>query len=282
MISVTAAIQQIAACRTTWGKTSVPITEASGKVITEFTPPEGPSATLPAPGTMLTSRHLATMSQSGITQVSVYMPPSVVFIGVGESEGGINKLTVEGTLTDYGIHLRESATIPAASPGMQKLVEASLDADLLVLCGDISPKTFFEAGVEQVFSKVKAHPCQAFWFGYSPTKTRIMLMPSNPFAVQVSAKLFLESYIRACWNMKPIRPLMLPYAEHRSPAVGQDEYVPAAMVHRNGLKVRAISFSGKTDIREAAQAEGFLCHSAEHGSLEPSSLVPFYPWNHLA
>ncbi|WP_126243484.1 molybdopterin-binding domain-containing protein [Chitinophaga rhizosphaerae] len=282
MISVTAAIQQIAACRTTWGKTSVPITEAAGKVITELAPNDNPSTSLAAPGTFLTSRHLATMAQSGIMRVSVYAPPSVAFIGVGENECAINRLTVEGSLANYRIPLRDSATASAGSPGMQKLLEASLDADLLVLCGDISPKIFIDAGVEQVFNKVKAHPCQAFWFGYSLTKTRVMLMPSNPFAVQVSAKLFLESYIRACWNMRPIRPLMLPYAEHRSPAVGQDEYVPAAMVHRNGLKVRAISFSGKTDIREAAQAEGFLCHESGHGSLEPSSLVPFYPWNDLA
>lgn len=82
--------------------------------------------------------------------------------------------------------------------------------------------------------------------------------------------------------MKPLRPLLLPYAEHRTPVVPQDEIVPAAIVHRNGLKVRALSFSGQTDAALAAQADGFLCHGFDQGSLEPSSLVPFYPWNDLS
>lgn len=286
MISVTAAIQQIAACRTSWGKSTISISDASGCVLAEplvhTSTENGQSPQAFATGTQLSSRHLAAINQAGIPRVSVFTPPSVAFIGLVEGEGlpipQTNKLTIEGALANYRIPLRETVFPAAGSPGLIKAVESSLDADLLILCGNILPKIFLDAGVEPVFNRVKAHPCQAFWFGYSPTKTRVMLMPSNPFAVQVASRLFLESYIRACWGMKAIRPWWLPYAEHRTPIVPQDEYVPAVTMHRNGLKIRATSFSGHTDLGSAAQADGFLCHSIENGSLEPSSLVPFYPW----
>ncbi|WP_341836401.1 hypothetical protein WJU16_00685 [Chitinophaga pollutisoli] len=287
MISVPAAIQQIAACRTSWGKSTLSLSDSEGLVLAEpiaYTSLENGHSLPSFPtGTQLSSRHLAAINQAEILQVPVFTPPSVVFIGLTEGEGPkipqTNKFTVEGALANYGIRLREAKFPAAGSPGLLKAVETSLDADLLILCGNILPKIFLDAGVEPVFNRVKAHPCQAFWFGYSPTKTRVMLMPSNPFAVQVATRLFLESYIRACWSMKTIRPWLLPYAEHRTPVVPQDEYVPAVTVHRNGLKIRATSFSAQTDIGLAAQADGFICHSIDNGSLEPSSLVPFYPWN---
>lgn len=289
MISVTAAIQQITACRTSWGKSQVDAGEAPGRVLAVSPATELPATgkvVLPPAGTLLASRHLAAMKLSGIAHLSVFTPPTAVYIGVAEGEGrivpGINELTIAGTLAGYGIALRESHIVPAGSPALQKAVEESLDADLLVLCGNIPPKIFTGMAVEQVFNRVKAHPFQAFWFGYSPTKTRVMLMPAQPFAVQVAAKLFLETYIRAGWGMKPLRPWLLPYAEHRTPVVPQDEFVPAATLHRNGLKVRAMSFSGQTDLTLAAQSDGFLCHGVEQGSLEPSSLVPFYPWNDIS
>lgn len=287
MISVAAAIQQIAACRTSWGKSTISLSGAAGFVLAEPLVHASAEIIHSPPifqtGTLLSNRHLAAINQAGISHVPVFTPPSVVFIGLSEGEGMLipqtNQLTVEGVLANYGIPLREALFPVAGSPGLTKSVASSLDADLLILCGNMLPKIFLDAGVEPVFNRVKAHPCQAFWFGYSPTRTRVMLMPSNPFAVQVASRLFLESYIRACWGMKGIRPWLLPYAEHRTPIVPQDEYVPAVTVHRNGLKIRATSFSGQTDLGLAAQADGFLCHSIDSGSLEPSSLVPFYPWN---
>lgn len=286
MISVTAAIQQIAACRTSWGKVVLPVTSALGRVLAAPPGITDPASPLTHPaftaGNQLSSRHLAALAQADVQHVAVHTPPVVNFIGLMEDTPAvpaINSMTIAGTLAGYSASLREQKIIRAGAPALQKAVEESLDADLLVLCGNIPPKIFLEAGVEPVFNQVRAHPCQAFWFGYSPTKTRVMLIPSNPFAVQVAAKLFLESYLRACWSMKPVRPWMLPYAEHRTRAVPQDEYVPAVTVHRNGLKVRAMSFAGQSGMDLAAQADGFICHSQEAGSLEPSSLVPFYPWN---
>ncbi|WP_109700677.1 MoeA family protein [Chitinophaga deserti] len=289
MISVTAAIQQITACRTSWGKSIRTTAEALGCVLA--IPPAfdgaGPSPELilplPEAGTRLTGRQLALLTDMGIARVSVQAPPSVVFIGIGEGDGSthpqINRLTVEGALAHYGIPLHPGIFVTAGTPALQKAVEESMDADIMIICGNIPPKMLTDAGVEQVFNRVKAHPCQPFWFGYSPTKTRVFLMPSHPFAVQVAVKLFLESYLKACWSMGPIKPWLLPYTEHRSPVVQLDEYLPAATVHRNGLKVRAMSFSGKTDIAAAARADGIICHSIELGSLEPSSLVPFFPWH---
>lgn len=287
MISVTAAIQQITACRTSWGKSILTTAEAMGCILA--TPPalEGThsslTAALPDAGTRLTGRQLALLTATGIARVSVHAPPSVVYIGIGEGDGSthpqINRITIEGTLAHYGIPLHPGIFVTAGTPALQKAVEESLDADMLIICGNIPLKVLMDAGVEQVFNRVKALPCQPFWFGYSPTKTRVFLLPSNPFAVQVAAKLFLESYLKSCWSMGPVKPWLLPYTEHRSPVVQLDEYLPAATVHRNGLKVRAMSFSGKTDIAAAARADGIICHTMEHGSLEPSSLVPYFPWH---
>ena len=385
MISVTAAIQQIAACRTSWGTESVPLEKSAGRVLAEaitadrdYPPfhraardgfairssdvktsrrqqfplsrarypgeelqpghamkvtsgsllppdvdvvismeeaeeqnghvaffdhnirvyqhmrPRGEQAAagnvLLEPGLRLNFQHLGLLASLGVMQVKVQRPPRVMFIAAGNElripGAPVNDLqlrdangfTLTGLLLQYGISLEASYIVPEHAAAIQSAIQPCLEADLLVICGNVLPKTVMECGVEQVFSKVKAHPCNPFWFGYSPTRTRVMLMPGHPFAVQAGCKLFVESYIRACWGIPVIRPWLIPYMEHRTAVHGQDEFIPAALVSRNGLKVKALSFSGRSDLSSTARADGMICHSVEAGNLEPSALVPFYPW----
>ncbi|WP_346320969.1 molybdopterin molybdotransferase MoeA [Chitinophaga sp. YIM B06452] len=385
MISVTAAIQQIAACRTSWGTESVPLEKSAGRVLAEaitadrdYPPfhraardgfairssdvqtsrkqqfplsharypggellpghamkvasgsllppdvdvvisleeaeeqnghvaffdhnirvyqhmrPRGEQAAagkvLLEPGLRLNFQHLGLLASLGVMQVKVQRPPRVMFIAAGNELRipgmpvndlqlrDANGFTLTGLLMQYGIPLEESSIVPENAEAITSAIEQGLEADLLVICGNVPPKAVMDCGVEQVFNKVKAHPCNPFWFGYSPTRTRVMLMPGHPFAVQVACKLFVESYIRACWGIPVIRPWMIPYTEHRTAIYAQDEFIPAALVNRNGLKVKALSFAGQANLATTARADGMICHSAEAGSLEPSALVPFYPW----
>ncbi|MRG44209.1 hypothetical protein GFS24_03740 [Chitinophaga sp. SYP-B3965] len=386
MISVTAAIQQIAACRTSWGTESLPLEQAVGRVLAEPItadrdyPPFNRSlrdgfairisdylsakkklfpissseeilpghviriqngAILPAemdavigaedveekngnvsvsnnhireyqhvirkgenaragdsmlePGCRLQFQHLGLLASLGMQHITVYRPPKVVIISMGselrvsgatvneEQLRETNSYTFTGLLAQYGIPVTSSLVV--SEEAFEQAVTDSLDADLLLISGGLTtvdssvlPRILQDCGVEQVFFRVRAIPCKPFWFGYSPTKTRVMLFPKNVFSVQAGAKLFLESYIRACWNLPMVKPWLLPFLDYKAAVHTLDEIVPAVLTNKNGLRVRATPASGAGDITAAAQTDGIFLHSTDTGNLEPGSLVPFYPW----
>lgn len=235
-------------------------------------------------GTRIQFPHLALLASLGVASVKVYTPPRVVIVSIGnglrllgapltgDQIWDVNSYTVNAMLQQYGIETESRFIVPEQTASLEKIVAASLDADLLIMTGgeEILPRILQNAGVEQVFHRVRTKPCKPFWFGYSPTKTRVMVLPADPFAVQTGSKLFLESYIRACWSLPMVKPWLLPYTFHREAVATLDEYLPALLVHKNGLRVR--------DVASAAQADGIICHATDMGTLEPGSLVPFYPW----
>lgn len=392
MISVTAAIQQIAACRTSWGTESIPLEQAVGRVLAELVtadrdyPPFNRSlrdgfairisdyltakkklfpissseeilpghviriqngAILPAemdaviggedveekngnvsisnnhikvyqhlirkgedalagdkmlePGCRIQFQHLTLLASLGMTHVTVHRPPKVVIISAGnelrvpgavvngEQLRDANSYTLAGLLAQYGIEVFSRQVVPEQMASLELAVTGALDADLLLISGGLTtvdssvlPRMLQDCGIEQVFHRVRAKPCKPFWFGYSPTKTRVMLFPGNVFSVQAGAKLFLESYIRACWNLPMVKPWLLPFLDHRAAVHTLDEIVPAVLTNKNGLRVRASHASGAGNITAAAQTDGIFLHNTDTGNLEPGSLVPFYPWvDHL-
>ncbi len=274
MISVTAAIQQIAACRTSWGTEQVLPEQASGRVISEALTDSAGNKLLDT-GTRINFQHLALLVSAGIRQLKVHRPPRAAILTV---EGdAANNFTVAGLLEQYGIIPVTNEKI--SPPKLEEALKEGLETDLLIICGEEGVhKILHELEVEQVFHKVRAKALKSFWLGYSPTKTRVMVFPANTFSVQVGGKLFLESYIRACWQLPAVRPWLLPFLENRSAVTSFDEFVPAMMVNKNGLKIKGLHFSKTAELTAAAQAHGFIYHSTDAGSLEPGSLVPFYPW----
>lgn len=253
--------------------------------------------TLLETGCRIQFQHLTLLASLGMEQVTVHRPPRVVIISAGnelrllgaavneEQLRDANSYTFAALLAQYGIQVASRLLVPDHPASLEQAIKASLEADLLLISGGLTtvdsvvlPKLLQDCGVEQVFHRVRAKPCKPFWFGYSPTRTRVMLLPGNAFSVQVGAKLFLESYIRACWNLPMVKPWLLPFLDHRAAVHTLDEVVPALLTNKNGLRVRASNVSNAGDITAAARADGIFLHSTDTGNLEPGSLVPFYPW----
>lgn len=248
-------------------------------------------------GCRIQFQHLTLLASLGMARVTVHRPPKVVIISAGnelrvlgatvneEQLRDANSYTFAALLAQYGIQVESRLIVPEQPVSLQQAITASLQADLLLISGGLTtvdsvvlPKLLQDCGVEQVFHRVRAKPCKPFWFGYSPTKTRVMLFPGDAFSVQVGAKLFLESYIRACWNLPMVKPWLLPFLDHKAAVHTLDEIVPAVLTNKNGLRVRASNVSGAGDVTAAARADGIFLHSTDTGNLEPGSLVPFYPW----
>lgn len=242
-------------------------------------------------GTRIHFPHLALLASMGVAAVKTHSLPNVTIISAGDelrllgapvAENQLrdaNSYTISGLLAQYGIIPASRFIVPEDKPSLEKAISASLEADLLVISGEATNtiiEVLQECGVEQVFHKVRAKPCKPLWFGYSPTKTRVLAFTGNPFAVQAGCKLFLETYIRACLNLPAVKPWLLPYTDHRAAVSSLDEYIPAVLLNKNGLRVRGLHATG--NIVSAAHADGIICHATDAGSLEPGSLVPFYPW----
>ncbi|MGX5816646.1 hypothetical protein ACWKWU_00530 [Chitinophaga lutea] len=268
MISISAAIQQIVACRTSWGTTIVPLDDVSGRVLAEPLPIEGVEGML-TEGIRLDFRHLVPIATAGVQHIKVFNPPRVSVI----ASPAYSPL-FSSVLGQYGIQPEYFKDLHG------KNLEEALTTDLLIISGeDAVHKRLMAAGVEQVFHKVKAKPLKTVWFGYSPTRTRVLVLPENGFSVQVGAKLLLESYLRACWHMPALKPWFLPFLESRPAVQSLDDFVPACMVHKNGLRIKGMHVTPGKEALAAANADGVICHAPDAGSLEPGSLVPFYPWS---
>lgn len=386
MISVTAAIQQIAACRTSWGTERIPFEQAIGRVLAEpitadrdyppfnrslrdgfairisdFTsakkklfPISSSEELLPGhvirvqngdilpaemntitggeeveekkgnvsvsndhlkvyqhvirkgenavegellleAGCRIQYQHLGLLAALGAKEVTVHRRPKVVIISAGNelkaAGSAVNEVQLRdansavfaGMLAQYGIDVVSRLVV--REQALEQAVMDSLDADLLLISAGLTtmdtpvlPKLLQDCGIEQVFHRVRANPCKPFWFGFSPTRTRVMLFPGNAFSVQAGTKLFLESYIRACWNLPMVKPWLLPFLDYRAAVHTLDEVVPAILTNKNGLRVRAAHASGAGDIIAASRTDGIFLHSTDTGNLEPGSLVPFYPW----
>lgn len=234
-------------------------------------------------GCRIQFQHMGLLAALGVKDITVHRPPKVVIISVGKEFGEVNSSIFSGLLAQYGIMAETILNVPEHV--LEKAVTESLDADLLLITAGLTtvdtpvlPKLMQDCGIEQVFHRVRAKPCKPFWFGYSPTKTRVMLFPANAFSVQAGAKLFLEPYIRACWNLPMVKPWLLPFLDYRAAIHTLDEIVPAILTNKNGLRVRSMHLSGAGDVVAASRTDGFFVHSTDTGHLEPGSLVPFYPW----
>ncbi|SIN83466.1 molybdopterin molybdotransferase MoeA [Chitinophaga niabensis] len=235
------------------------------------------------PGCRIQFQHMGLLAALGIHHITVHRPPKVVIISAGSELRDANSYIFAGLLAQYGI--QAVSRIVVQEPALEQAVIESLDADLLLISAGLTttdtpvlPKLLQDCGIEQVFHRVRAKPCKPFWFGYSPTKTRVMLFPANAFSVEAGAKLFLESYIRACWNLPMVKPWLLPFLDYRAAVHTLDDIVPAILTNKNGLRVRAAHASGAGDIMAASRTDGIFLHSTDTGHLEPGSLVPFYPW----
>lgn len=155
---------------------------------------------------------IGVLASQGFAQVPVHRRPRVALLSTGDELREIGEPPRAGSLVDSNAHalaaaVREAGGEPVVLPRapddrglLLEAVRAGLGAaDLLVTCGGVSVgeydllhETFRDAGVEEVFWKVRIKPGKPLRFGKSARGVPVVGLPGNP----VSALLTFEVFVR--------------------------------------------------------------------------------------
>ncbi|MBW4889315.1 molybdopterin molybdotransferase MoeA [Mucilaginibacter sp. HMF5004] len=160
----------------------------------------------------------------------------------------------------------------------QHLTKA-LNCDMIITCGGVSagdadylPEVLESIGVKKLFHKVAIRPGKPIWCGQMPNGGLVFALPGNPFSCHVTFKLFIETYLIACFGLPKPALSQLPLLSAKAKKVNLDEFFPAR-VSNDGLL--SIAFNSSGDIKSALVADALAVHPADAGDLIAGNKVMF-------
>jgi molybdopterin molybdotransferase len=160
----------------------------------------------------------------------------------------------------------------------QHLTQA-LNCDMVITCGGVSagdadylPEVLESIGVKKLFHKVAIRPGKPIWCGQMPNGGLVFALPGNPFSCHVTFKLFIETYLMACFGLPKSALSQLPLLSAKAKKVSLDEFFPAK-VSNDGLL--SIAFNSSGDIKSALVADALVVHPMDAGDLAVGDRVGF-------
>jgi molybdopterin molybdotransferase len=160
----------------------------------------------------------------------------------------------------------------------RQLTEA-LNCDMIITCGGVSagdadylPEVLESIGVKKLFHKVAIRPGKPIWCGQMPNGGLVFALPGNPFSCHVTFKLFIETYLMACFGLPKPALSQLPLLSAKAKRVNLDEFFPAKL-SSDGLM--SIAFNSSGDIKSALVADALAVHPVDAGDLAVGDKVGF-------
>jgi molybdopterin molybdotransferase len=155
----------------------------------------------------------------------------------------------------------------------------ALNCDIVITCGGVSagdadylPEVLEGIGVKKLFHKVAMRPGKPIWCGQMPNGGLVFALPGNPFSCHVTFKLFIETYLVACFGLPKPALSQLPLLSAKAKKVNLDEFFPAK-VSNDGLL--SIAFNSSGDIKSALVADALVVHPMDAGDLAVGDRVGF-------
>jgi molybdopterin molybdotransferase len=197
---------------------------------------------LPA-GRQIRPQETGCLAELGKDSVAVYAPPRVAVLATGDELVAVSEVPGPGQIRNSNEAMlvaqirrvgAEPVPLGVARDDRTDLAECiarGLSCDMLLLSGGVSagkldlvPSVLAEAGVRQVFHKVRVKPGQPVWFGVlerparsargeDPGKTAaghapcyVFGLPGNPVSSMVCCELFVRTAIRRLMGIEPALP----------------------------------------------------------------------------
>ena len=252
---------------------------------------------LPA-GAIVGPAEVTLLASLGKAEFEVYKAPKVIIISTGNEVKPVG-----GNVLPHQIRDSNSHTLAAFFKQMQienverylvgddperlkHSLEKAMGADIIILSGGVSmgeadyvPAVLKDLGVSNIFHKVKLKPGKPLWFGKKEKGPVVFGLPGNPFSCQVTFKLFIQPFLRECYGMKPLLPLILKADFNRSKKGEMEEYFPCNFAVKEGeTRLEACLFNGSGDVTATALSDGLACQSSETGKIKKGDLLAFYLW----
>ena len=182
---------------------------------------------------------------------------------------------------------------------MREKINWGLAYDVLLLSGGVSagkldlvPSVLAEAGVRQVFHKVRVKPGQPIWFGVleTPGSGRmasaagpccVFGLPGNPVSSMVCCELFVRTAIRHIMGIEPAAPVPLRGRLTRDHFNGGNRptYHPARWeLTETGAIVEPVPWIGSADLCATVEANAMVLFPEGDRIYSAGTVVDVYLW----
>ncbi len=247
---------------------------------------------------ILDARAIPVLAVLGKAKVKVFNQPKVAVVSTGNEivsvESAIlphqirdsNSYSIKNFLKKYAINDVTAIHIADDKKSLITEIEKLLDNDILILSGGVSkgdadyvPEVLMSLGVKQIFHRVQIKPGAPLWFGVMPNGGVVFGLPGNPVSVQVAVKVFIEPFIRACFGMETIKPLLLSIFTDKKKKTKLDEYFPCKIVIKNNVTgIVSNRMNGSGDIAATLGSDGIALHPSSMDMIHENMILEFYPW----
>lgn len=240
---------------------------------------------------------ISAMAVTATLEVKVFKTPSVSIISTGNEikplDSSIlphqirdsNSYALRAFFRNYQIGLQNKILVEDDPAKLEQVIQSCLSSEILILSGGVSmgdadfvPGTLTSLGVQKLFHKVQIKPGKPLWFGVNPNGGVVFGLPGNPMSTQVAFKVFIEPYLRACFQMKPLQIMQLPMDVGRKKDSPFDSYFPATLKASQPPRLNPIQFNSSGDITSTLNCDGLAVHSSQGLDLKAGDVVEFYPW----
>lgn len=247
---------------------------------------------------VLSAMEISVLAVTGKSKVLVYTLPEISIVSTGNEivpvDSAIlphqirdsNSYALKSFLKTYSITSVNTVHVADDKIKLTETIKNNLNKDMLILSGGVSkgdadyvPEVLNSLGVKEIFHRVRIKPGAPLWFGLMPSGGVVFGLPGNPVSVQVAFKVFIEPFIRRCFNMEEIQPIYFPLFNDKLKKTKFTEYFPVKLTNKNNVSgVVSTKMNGSGDISATLGSNGIAVHREEIETIKENDIVQFYFW----
>jgi len=251
-----------------------------------------------AKNTLLDAPAIPVLAVTGRAMVTVHQLPDVAILSTGNEIVPVdspilshqirdsNSYALKSFLKQYAINNVSAIHVADDKNKLQEAIKKLLNKNILIISGGVSkgdadyvPEVLQSLGIKEIFHRVKIKPGAPLWFGAMPGGGVVFGLPGNPVSVQVAFKVFIEPFIRKCFEMDAIQPMYLPLFNGKKKKTKLDEYFPCKFsVKNNSTGITSTKMNGSGDIIATLGSDGIALHPESMDEIEENTLLEFYRW----
>lgn len=253
-------------------------------------------------GTRLQPQQLAALAEFGFNTIMVERRPTVAVLATGDELTSIDETLMPGQIRNSNepMLIAQIAACDATPIALgiardeeQQLRNGILNGlqnDFLLLTGGVSagildlvPHQLKLAGVTPILHGVQMKPGKPLWFGVFEEGSRRCLvfgLPGNPVSSLACFELFVRPALQRFSGLASSGAPLIATLEESAQVFGnRPVYHPAQIrIQAGRLTVRRVPWSGSSDLKATADANGMALLLPEHGLYSAGESVEIWLW----